>query len=281
MEKLEYKRSGTSNNKKSNSAKDRGNKKEEIKVKSKKRAKSTKKSKSIITIILIIVFIITSVILLFCLPCFNINEIVIEGSSKYTDEEILEKSEVSRNKNIFLQAIKGVSKNINELPYIESANVSLKLPNRLKINVKERTSTYLAFNSEKNNYYKIDKYGVILEEGDIQNRKNDELLVYGFIFDDEVILGSNVKEIDLSKIKVYENINNEFINNKINASISKVNFANSLTTITLNDKLNVIFPNDTDIKYKMSFLKSILLKIGEDSSGVIDMTKTNPVFSSY
>ena len=66
----------------------------------------------------------------------------------------------------------------------------------------------------------------------------------------------------------------------INGNITKVDFENSLTTITLNDKLNVIFPNDTNLKYKMDFLNSILKKNG-DLQGVIDMTKNDPVFSIF
>ena len=54
-----------------------------------------------------------------------------------------------------------------------------------------------------------------------------------------------------------------------------------MTTITINDKLNIIFPNDTDLEYKMVFLKTILQSIAEDSVGVIDMTKTRPTYSSF
>ena len=171
--------------------------------------------------------------------------------------------------------------NINSLSYIQSVNINIVWPNKLDIKITERVSVYFAFDKEKNKFYKIDKEGYILEEGNITEKTNNELLVYGFIFDDEVILGSRIKEVDISKINIFNNIKEEFDKNSINGSITKVNFENSLTTITLNDKLNVIFPNDTDIEYKMSFFKSILSKIGEDSVGVIDMTKTDPVFSSF
>lgn len=286
MEKLEYKRSGTSSNKKKSdvkksSTKKKNNIEEKVESVKKNKVKKSNKSKRIVVIVMIFVLVIAAAILLCTLPYFNATIVNVEGTSKYTKEEILQKSGISINRNIFIQAFSGVSSSINELPYIESANVSLKLPNEIKITVKDRKSMYFAFNEEKNTYYKIDGYGVILEEGNIQEKQNTELLVHGFIFDDEVIFGSKIKEIDISKIEIYDNIKKEFEKNQINGSITKVNFANSLTTITLNDKLNVIFPNDTDIKYKMSFLKSILAKIGEDSSGVIDMTKTNPVFSNY
>ena len=73
----------------------------------------------------------------------------------------------------------------------------------------------------------------------------------------------------------------EFKKDEISGKITKVSFENSLTTITINDKLNIIFPNDTDLEYKMVFLKTILKSIAEDSVGVIDMTKTRPTYSSF
>ena len=63
--------------------------------------------------------------------------------------------------------------------------------------------------------------------------------------------------------------------------VTKVNFANSLTTIVINGKLNIIFQNDNNLAYNMSFLKGILEKLEENPVGTIDMTKTNPTFSSY
>ena len=44
---------------------------------------------------------------------------------------------------------------------------------------------------------------------------------------------------------------------------------------------NIVDMVDMELDYKMSFLKGILAKIGEDSVGVIDMTKTNPTYSSF
>lgn len=258
-------------------------KKNEIKLKNipkEKKSKKTKKKNKVLLVILIFAFLCIGIYLLCTLPYFNINEIVIEGTSKYSVEEITEKGDLKKGRNIFIQLLKGVSKNVTELPYVKNAQVKIKLPDKIEISVKERTPYFIAFDKDTNKFFKIDEEGYILEKADITEKEN-ELLTYGFIFDEEVILGSRLKEVDISKIDIYMNIQEEFDNVNINGKITKVNFENSLTTITLNDKLNVIFPNDTDIKYKMSFFKSILEKIGEDSVGVIDMTKTDPVYSIF
>ena len=288
MKKLEYKNSSAS--KKRSASSKTTNRKSETKTTNEKKTvnknsyyKSKKKTKNVKLVIFIIiaVIIIAAIVLLFTLPVFKVESFTIEGTEKYTVDEIVEKSGLKVNENIFFQLLKGVSKNINELPYVDSASVKIIFPNKLDIKIKERTYYFFAFDKEKNKFYRIDKNGYIMDEANINDKQNDELLVYGFIFDNEVVFGTRLKDVDISKIVAYENIKNEFEKTNIEGSITKVNFENSLTTITLNDKLNVIFPNDDDVKYKMSFFKSILDKIGEDSVGVIDMTKDNPVFSSF
>lgn len=271
MKKIEYKNSRTSNTKNKNTNNVKNNVK---KTKSKKRT-------IVVILIVILILIIAGISLLLTLPYFNATNFEIEGTERYSKEEIIEKSDLKQGENIFIQFFKGVSGNITKLPYIDSASIKIKFPNVLSIKVIERQSCYLSFDKEKNTFYKIDKSGYILEGSTIENKTPTELLVYGFVFDDEVVFGTRLKDIDISKLVSFDNIKKEFEKSGINGTITKVNFENSLTTITLNDKLNVIFPNDTDIKYKMSFFKSILAKIGDDSVGVIDMTKENPVFSSF
>ena len=60
-----------------------------------------------------------------------------------------------------------------------------------------------------------------------------------------------------------------------------MNFANSLTIVTLDDKLNIVFANDSNLEYKVSFLKGIIEQSGGMVEGTIDMSIDNPVYSKY
>jgi cell division septal protein FtsQ len=245
---------------------------------------SPKKKKKKIKIMLtffIIGILICIIYLLTTLSYFNVKSFIIEGNSKYTSEEISSKSGIQVGKNVFLQIFSGYKKKLSELTYIESVKAGVKFPNEIKLSITERKSIYLAYDKEKNRFFKIDANGYILEQSDITLKTSDELLVYGITFNDEVKFGEKINDTDISKLKVYNEIYQEFVKSGINGNITKVNFENSLTTITINDKLNVIFPNNTNLKYNMSFLVGIIEKIGEDAVGVIDMTKTNPIFSSF
>lgn len=246
----------------------------------KDRKKKVKASK-IITLFFFIGIFIVGIYLLLTLPEFNLKDINLNETSNYSKEEIIQKTGLEIGKNIFIQYFTCDKKEVTTLPYIESIKLKMKLPNVVNIEIVKRIDKYYGYDKDNNTFYKLSEDGYILEKADISSKKNDEILLLGITFDDNVMLGNKINDIDLSKIYVYKRIENEFNKDGINGKITKVSFENSLTTLTINDKLSVIFPNDTQLEYKMNFLKGILSKIGEDSVGVIDMTKTNPTYSSF
>ena len=215
------------------------------------------------------------VYLIFNLSTFDIKKITVTGNSKYTSNEIISKSPFKLNENIFSEYLRYKNTELKDLPYLSSLSVELVFPDEITLNVVERESKYIVYNSEKNKFYKLDKDGYILEETAQNNRNQNEILVYGITFNDEILY-----EIDLGKLSVYEKIAEGYGKSDINGNITKVNFENSLTTITLNDKLNIVLPNDTNLEYNLDLLKSILKKNG-DLEGIIDMTKKDPIFSIF
>lgn len=253
---------------------------EENKRKIKKKKKG-KKAFIIILIFLIIGVLASGCYLLFTSSTFDVSEVELNGTERYTKEEIMSSLDISLGKNIFIEFFSYNKENINKFPYLSDINLNIKLPNKIQLNVSERTSKYLAYDKEKNKFFKIDGEGYILEEGKIEEKTEDEMLVYGITFADEIIFGEKINEIDYSKILTYLNVKKEYDKSGIGMTIAKVSFENSLTTLTLDDKLIVKFPNEIELEYKMNFLKGIIEKLPAESVGVIDMTKDKPIFSSF
>lgn len=253
---------------------------EENKRKIKKKKKG-KKAFIIILIFLIIGILASGCYLLFTSSTFDVSEVELNGTERYTKEEIMSSLDISLGKNIFIEFFSYNKENINKFPYLSDINLNIKLPNKIQLNVSERTSKYLAYDKEKNKFFKIDGEGYILEEGKIEEKTEDEMLVYGITFADEIIFGEKINEIDYSKILTYLNVKKEYDKSGIGMTITKVSFENSLTTLTLDDKLIVKFPNEIELEYKMNFLKGIIEKLPAESVGVIDMTKDKPIFSSF
>ena len=283
--------SGTSNSKKISKTKSSSKKKSSTKSKGKSikydekiminERKKKKRTSKIIFIFFFIGVLIAVGYLLCTLEAFNLKNINLNETEKYSKEEIVSKAGIEIGKNTFLEFFTSDKKNVSTMPYVESIKLSVKFPNEINIEVIERTGKYYAYDKDKNIFYMLSEDGYILENADINNKKEDEILLVGITFDNEVMLGKKINDIDLTKLKIFKKIEKEFIDDKINGKITKISFENSLTTITINDKLSVIFPNDTDLEYKMVFLKTILESIPEDSVGIIDMTKTKPTYSSF
>ena len=166
------------------------------------------------------------------------------------------------------------------LPYIANTHLNFLIPDTIVINVEERYPMYIALDSSTGKYYKIDNEGYLLEECELSS-KGDELLVEGFTFGENVKFGEKINEIYIEKLEIYNSIKNEFENIQIEGSITKVNFSNSLTIVTLDDKLNIVFANNSNLNYKVSFLKGIMQKNGNNMEGTIDMSVEDPVYSEY
>jgi len=213
-------------------------------------------------------------------PKFNIASIVVEGNNKTNIDVIISKSQIKLGDNIVKSLFTFNKKDVLEMPYISNVNLSIKFPSELVIKVTEMESIYYAYDKEKNVYYRLDENGIVLELCDKIELKEKEILVNGITFDDEVKLGAKINEIDYSKVLVYEKIEKEFNNIFPEQKITKVNFENSLTKIYVNDKIEVILPNETNLKYNLTFLKDIISNVG-DVSGTIDMTKDHPTFITF
>lgn len=242
---------------------------------------NTKKVKAttILKIVFFLAIIFAFIYLLFNLETFNLENIQVEGNTKYSDEQIVQNSNLKLRENIFKQLLNSENKNVN-LPYIANTKLNYLIPDTIVINVEERYPMYIALDSSTGKYYKIDNEGYLLEECELSSKK-DELLVEGFTFGENVKFGEKINEIYIEKLEIYNSIKNEFENIQIEGSITKVNFSNSLTIVTLDDKLNIVFANNSNLNYKVSFLKGIMQKNGNNMEGTIDMSVEDPVYSEY
>lgn len=249
---------------------------------SKKTVRTTKSKRKVIAIIctfLIIIGLCVAAYFLCTSSKFNINQVLVEGNSKYSYEEIVTNANIETGRNIFTFSGNKAKGELKKLPYVEDITLVKKYPGTIVVKVEERKSDFFAYDKDKNVYYRLNSNGVILEQATIDTKSQDEVLTHGITFDDEVAIGTSINESDLSKLAIFQNITQECKRIGIDSKVTKVSFENSLTIITLNDKLNVVFPNDTNLKYNVSFLKSIIANIS-DAEGVIDLTKSNPTFST-
>lgn len=240
-----------------------------------------KNSFSIVVTFFLVALLIAIVITVFFHPVFNLKAVEIIGTNRYTSDQVVSSSNLKLNENIFVQVLKNGNIDLSKLPYIKSYKYEYKLPDKIVVSVIERTPLYIAYNKDVNKYYLIDGEGYILEESKPEKTSEEQVFVYGIVFSEDFDVGDKINDIDKSKLDMFLNIKNELKNAIASASVTKVSFENALTIITLNDKLNVVFSDDKNLKYVIAFLSEIINNVGIDSIGTIDMTKKNPTFSAY
>ncbi len=130
--------------------------------KKRKNKKSRKKILAVLSSILLI-----AIVILFALtaPIFNITDIQVQGNETVSSDTILSLSGLKRGENIF-RFNDSIIQNIKENTYIESVEITRKLPGTVIILVEEREVKYQI--NFINSYAYIDKNGYILENSTVK-----------------------------------------------------------------------------------------------------------------
>lgn len=217
--------------------------------------------------------------LMFTLEYFDLANIQVKGNTKYTSEKVVNNCSLNIGQNVFKQLIKK-EYNKSELPYVSKIKYLYSFPDTIIIDVEERYPEYISKDKNTDKYYMIDNQGYLLEECTLE-QKRDELLVEGLVFEENVQFGKKIDDVYIKKIERFREIKKLVEEAEISTNITKVNFNASLTIITIDDKLNVVFSNDSVLGYKVSFLKQIINQNGGIVEGTIDMSMENPIYSKY
>ena len=94
-------------------------------------------------------------------PYFSVQQVIVNGEKGLTDMEVLNMARIDIGMNILTINLKEASKRIVQHPWIESAQIKRKLPQKILIRITERDPVAL-INLDR--LYLIDKQGVIFKE---------------------------------------------------------------------------------------------------------------------
>ena len=240
-----------------------------------RKEKRLKIIKAILKIILFIAIIAGIAAFLLVSPVFNINEISVSGNNKIQATEIESLSQLNIEQNIFRFSKETVKNNIKQNAYIDSVEIKRKLPNKIEINVTERTPAYqIKFG---NAFAYIDEKGNILEI----NEEDLKLpLITGYKTQvEDFKAGNMMQEEDVTKLDTVNSIIRVSKSNEIYDLITsiditndeeyKVEFKGEGKTAYLGDASNI---ND-----RILLLKEILLK-EKGNQGEIFINDLNKVF---
>lgn len=173
--------------------------KKNIKKDNKEKDNSSTKMSKFLTVICVLLIIVGIAVGCLFSPTFNLANIIVKSGTNITSSEILKSFDVEMETNVFKIDYKNIESSIETLPYIQSADAKLELPNELKIEYIEREPFALVKYLES--YLVLDKYGYILEI--TRDKKFDTLpIIYNIEFDSYEI----GKQFDDTAKTKYDNV---------------------------------------------------------------------------
>lgn len=125
---------------------------------------------------LLSVLLITAAIVAGCVVFFRVDQVLVEGQSQYTQEEIVAASGVQRGDNLFLiNKMQLVDRVLSQLPYVDELVIRRRLPDTLVLTVTECVP--VAVIEGEGAYWLMDAKGKLLERGDISLAGNQALIL--------------------------------------------------------------------------------------------------------
>ena len=216
--------------------------------------------------ILIVLALIIGAIIVIYSPMFNIKSIEVEGNERLSKDKIIEISGLKNDVNMFKYTKIQIANTLTKNAYIESAEVTRKLPGTIGIKVTERHPTYMLQFADSFVY--INNQGYILE---ISNERIDTPIIVGFKTDlNNIKPGNRVDIEDLKQLNMVIKIIGICEDNDITGVVTKVDVSNPKNyTLILEGQGKTVYLGDgNELTSRILYLKAIL-ESSEGKEGTI------------
>lgn len=201
---------------------------------------------------------------------FKVDQIIISGNEKYSDEQILEVSDIAIGDNMFLMNKFAVAQTVFEkLPYVETTSIQRKLPDTLLIDVKECSAAALV--KAENGSYLISAEGKILEQA--KKAPDACAKVKGATLVNPTISATaEFAEEESYKCKALLSLLHVAAEKRICENINAIDLSDGeYLQFEYLDRFTVKLPWDADMDYKLESLASVVDYLEGNETGTINL----------
>lgn len=212
-------------------------------------------------------FLLVTVLLFICVfislkVLFVVNRVQVQGSERYTEEEISTFCNIPRQENIFKIDVENIATLLyDNFTYIEKADVQRKLPDKILITITDCVPTYytVTLDGEMNTYTVLSQNFKYLTA---QASRPDNLIEISCDMADETAKNLFAQMLDFLNQGEYENIT------KIAISTS------SEISIVYDDRITVKLGTIMDMEYKLKLSYYVIRnELEENQTGTMDSTQ--------
>lgn len=219
--------------------------------------------KRLVIVVALIMIAVTAVVVIN--DKYTIDTVVVEGSTHYTNEEIIEKvigDGFLSHSSIYL-SVKYRDREINDIPFIETLNVRIMSPDTIKITVYEKAIA--GFVEEMGRYIYFDKDGTVIESSNVKTAGIPQIM--GMEFDHFVLY----EKLPVTDDKIFKQILEvSQLLDKYGISVDRIYFDKDYNLTLYFDEARVKLGSFDQIDEKIIRLKTILPEL-KGKKGVLRM----------
>lgn len=221
----------------------------------------------ILFVLISIAFIAVSVVVF-----LKIKNIEVEGTEKYTYEQIMELVPITEGENIYSFKKKEIEETLmRDLPYVGKAEIKRDLPTKIVINITEEEPVYAA--NVAGDIYILSADMKVLERLSEGVTPDPSLATLTLSNVKRCIVGSQLEFSDSrtldSVLLLYQTFADNYIENKIKGVDIRSRFD---MYINYDNRFEVYIGDIENVDMKIEFLMGILEKLEPDSQGKIDIS---------
>ncbi|MDE7363608.1 MAG: FtsQ-type POTRA domain-containing protein [Ruminococcus sp.] len=221
-----------------------------------KRMRRRKRMMSVYVISVVLLVISVGVTMCFTF-LFNVDKIIVSGESEtYSYMQIVESSGVRAGDNLFrMNTDKAEKQILDDLLYVETANVERDFPSTIKITV---TRCIPAYNIQYDNgVLLVSRQGKILSNNDFYTDIDNLPIIYGFE-PAEMEEGKALKSVNSNKFDAFLQIISRFDRDD-NKQIESIDITNEYDII-VNYRNGLVFSmgNWSDVEYKLDLAQNVM-----------------------
>lgn len=201
---------------------------------------------------------------------FKIDQITVQGKTRYNSDEIIAASEINTGDNLLLcNTSPGCDKIKDKFPYIENVSIEKHLFNQINIKVTEAKPTSIIESDGK--YIVLGKSGKIIE---INDKK---------LYDVPAVLGAKLENVRLSSTIKYKDSNLKKYLDRVIEAIDTNGLKDSIITVDISNTSNIalfkkngfkiIIGNFENVDYKLKTAAHILsTSVNDHMLGTLDVS---------
>lgn len=204
---------------------------------------------------------------------FKVDQVEVSGNARYSTEQVVEASGVTIGENLFfLNKYEAAARITQQLPYVESARISRRLPNTLCIQVSECEHALAV--EQKGTVWLLCYNGKIADTAQGEEPANYTVLTGLTLREPAIGQTAAVEAGQESRWETLLSLLEQLHQKDMLQDLQEIHLEESAyLTLRYLDRFDVQLLPTADFDYKLEYLRAVVERLEDNEKGTIDLTE--------